>query len=159
DQITIQRLTKWTWRSPCFLFFTFSTRLIRSFLQISCYTRLNHDCKQKTQLTYAPINCVLTGSSCDSPLPKILKFTILASNESSSSTKVLKCPHIKNDSIFTHYSQQFRDPESYPTLTLTKMKTCMTSPIGLPLFSNKHLFQLTQDQKGLFKVCNGADCK
>ncbi|KAG5599724.1 hypothetical protein H5410_031094 [Solanum commersonii] len=28
--------------------------------------------------------------------------------------------------------------------------------IGLPLFSNKHLFLLTQDHKGLFKACNGA---
>ncbi|KAG5631357.1 hypothetical protein H5410_003074, partial [Solanum commersonii] len=59
---------------------------------------------KKTQLTHARINCALKDSSCDSPLPKILKFTILASNASSSSTKVLKCPHTKNDSIFTHYS-------------------------------------------------------
>ncbi len=36
---------------------------------------------------------------------------------------------------------------------------CMFSPIGLPLFSNQHLFQLTQDQKGLFKACNRAECK
>ncbi len=56
----------------------------------------------KTQLTHARINCALKDSSCDSPLPKNLKFTILASNASSSSTKVLKCPHTKNDSIFTH---------------------------------------------------------
>ena len=33
---------------------------------------------------------------------------------------------------------------------------CMLSHIGLPVFSNQHLFQLTQDQKGLFKACNGA---
>ena len=56
----------------------------------------------KTQLTYERINCAPKGSSCDSPLPKILKFTMLASNASSSSTKVFKCPHTKNDSIFTH---------------------------------------------------------
>ena len=55
----------------------------------------------KTQLTHARINCALKDSSCDSPLSKILKFTILASNASSSSTKVLKCPHNKDDSIFT----------------------------------------------------------
>ena len=36
---------------------------------------------------------------------------------------------------------------------------CMLSPIGLPLFSSKHSFQLTQDQKGLFKSCNGDECK
>ncbi|KAH0661556.1 hypothetical protein KY284_026487 [Solanum tuberosum] len=28
-----------------------------------------------------------------------------------------------------------------------------------PVFSIQHLFQLTQDQKGLFKACNGAECK
>ncbi|KAG5570980.1 hypothetical protein H5410_060746 [Solanum commersonii] len=36
---------------------------------------------------------------------------------------------------------------------------CITSPICLPVFSNQHLFQLTQDQEGLFKACNGAECK
>ncbi|KAG5631209.1 hypothetical protein H5410_002926 [Solanum commersonii] len=35
----------------------------------------------------------------------------------------------------------------------------MTSPIGLPVFSNRHLLQLTQDRKGLFKACNGIECK
>ncbi|KAG5586284.1 hypothetical protein H5410_046718 [Solanum commersonii] len=50
------------------------------------------------------INCVLKDSSCDSPLSKILKFTILASNASSSSTKVLKYPHNKDALIFTHNS-------------------------------------------------------
>ncbi|KAG5619920.1 hypothetical protein H5410_005138 [Solanum commersonii] len=35
----------------------------------------------------------------------------------------------------------------------------MTSPIGLPLFSNPHSFWLTQDKKGLLKACNGAECK
>lgn len=34
----------------------------------------------------------------------MFKFTILASNASSNTTKVLKCPHNKDDSIFTHYS-------------------------------------------------------
>ncbi|KAG5571973.1 hypothetical protein H5410_061739 [Solanum commersonii] len=36
---------------------------------------------------------------------------------------------------------------------------CIISPIGLPVFSNQHLFQLTHDQKGLLKACNGAECK
>ncbi|KAG5620422.1 hypothetical protein H5410_005640, partial [Solanum commersonii] len=58
---------------------------------------------KKTQLTHARINCALKDSSCDSPLPKNLKLTILASNASSSSTKVFKCPHTKNDSIFTQW--------------------------------------------------------
>ncbi|KAG5590042.1 hypothetical protein H5410_040556 [Solanum commersonii] len=58
----------------------------------------------KTQLTYARINCALKDSSCDLPLSKMLKFTILASNASSSSTKVLKSTENKDDSIFTHNS-------------------------------------------------------
>ena len=113
----------------------------------------------KTQLTHARINYGLKDSSCYSPLSKTLKFTILASNASSSSTNVLKFPHTKDDSIFTTMVQQFITPESQSTLTLTKVNTCMTPPIGLPLFSNQHLFQLTQDQKGLFKACNRAECK
>ncbi len=56
---------------------------------------------KKTQLTDARINCALKDSSCDPPLPKKLKLAILASNASSSSTKIFKCPHTKNDSIFT----------------------------------------------------------
>ncbi|KAG5572628.1 hypothetical protein H5410_062394, partial [Solanum commersonii] len=48
---------------------------------------------KKTQFTHARINCTLKDSSCDSPLPKILKLTILASNASSSSTKVVKPSH------------------------------------------------------------------
>ncbi|KAG5580097.1 hypothetical protein H5410_050724, partial [Solanum commersonii] len=49
----------------------------------------------KTQLTHARINCILKDSSCDTPLSKILKLTILASNASSSSTNVFICPHTK----------------------------------------------------------------
>jgi len=58
----------------------------------------------KIELTHAMIYCALEDSTCDSPLLKMHKFTILVSNSSSSSssTKVLKCPHTKNDSIFTH---------------------------------------------------------
>ncbi|KAG5610622.1 hypothetical protein H5410_021903, partial [Solanum commersonii] len=57
---------------------------------------------KKSQLTCARINCALKHSSCNSALPKNFKLTILASNASSSLTKVIKCPHTKNDSIFTH---------------------------------------------------------
>ncbi|KAG5585108.1 hypothetical protein H5410_045542 [Solanum commersonii] len=45
---------------------------------------------------------------CDSPLPKNLKLTILASNASLSLTKVFKCPHKKNDSIFTQWFNQLK---------------------------------------------------
>ncbi|KAG5570236.1 hypothetical protein H5410_060002, partial [Solanum commersonii] len=47
--------------------------------------------------------------------------------------KVSKCPHMKNDSIFTHR--------------------------GLPLFSNRLSIRFTQDQKGLSKAYNGDECK
>ncbi|KAG5595094.1 hypothetical protein H5410_036326 [Solanum commersonii] len=57
---------------------------------------------RKTQLSHARINCTLKDSSCDSPLLKNLKLTLVASNASSSSAKVIKFPHTKNDSIFTH---------------------------------------------------------
>ena len=43
---------------------------------------------KKTQLTKEKINCEHNYSSCNSPLSKILMFTIFASNASSSSTKV-----------------------------------------------------------------------
>ncbi|KAG5576678.1 hypothetical protein H5410_056812, partial [Solanum commersonii] len=86
----------------------------------------------KTQFTHLRINCVPKDSSCDTPLPNILKLAILASNASSSSTNVFECAHTKDDSIFTHK--------------------------GLPVISNQHLLQLTQDQKFLFKACNGAEC-
>ena len=57
--------------------------------------------QNKSQLTYAMINYALKDSNCDSPLSKMLKFTILAWNASSSSKKLLKCPHNKGDSMFT----------------------------------------------------------
>ena len=56
---------------------------------------------KKSQLTHAKINCALEESG-DLPFPNILKLTILSSNASSSSKKVLKFPHTKNDSIYTH---------------------------------------------------------
>ncbi|KAG5585854.1 hypothetical protein H5410_046288, partial [Solanum commersonii] len=93
----------------------------------------------KTQFTQARINCVPKDSSCDTPLPKILKLAILASKYKLKHNKVL---------------------ESNATLTFSKRRTlCMSSPIGLPVFSNRHFFQLTQDKKGLYKACNGAECK
>ncbi|KAG5631676.1 hypothetical protein H5410_003393, partial [Solanum commersonii] len=78
-------------------FCQFKKDVSNSATQVSIMTVHN-----KTQLTHARINCILKDSSCDTPLSKILKLTILASNASSSSTKVFKCPHTNNDSIFTH---------------------------------------------------------
>ena len=39
------------------------------------------------------------------------------------------------------------------------MKTYMTSPIGLPLFCNQHLFKLIQDQTGLSRLVMGLTIK
>ena len=77
----------------------------------------------KTRLTRTRINCELKESSCKTPLLKILKITILASNESSISNKVIKYSHTKNDSIFTHNSSRYKVLESNVILTLTKVNT------------------------------------
>ncbi|KAG5580039.1 hypothetical protein H5410_050666 [Solanum commersonii] len=92
----------------------------------------------KTQFTYAKIKCALKDSSCDSPISKNLMLTILASNASSSSTKVFKCPHTRSDSIFIHNVLQFKSWESNATLTLTKMNT-------MHIFTHRfaHIFQST----------------
>ncbi|KAG5590734.1 hypothetical protein H5410_041248 [Solanum commersonii] len=50
------------------------------------FIRLVPSCQ--TQLTHTRINCILKDSSCDTPLSKILKLTILASNSSPSSTNL-----------------------------------------------------------------------
>ncbi|KAG5586025.1 hypothetical protein H5410_046459, partial [Solanum commersonii] len=113
----------------------------------------------KTQFTYAKIKCALKYSSCDSPISKNLMLTILASNASSISTKVFKCPHTRNDSIFTHNGLQFKVPKSNAMLISQRRIQCIISPIGLPVFSNQHLLQLTQDQESLFKACNGLSAK
>ncbi|KAG5585775.1 hypothetical protein H5410_046209 [Solanum commersonii] len=73
----------------------------------------------KTQFTHAKIKCVPKDSSCDTPLPKILKLVIVSSNESLSSTK------IRNQMQRSHSKRRTQ---------------CMLSPIALPIFSNQHLF-------------------
>ncbi|KAG5630958.1 hypothetical protein H5410_002675, partial [Solanum commersonii] len=91
----------------------------------------------KTQFTYARINCVLKDSSCDTPLPKIFMLAIHATCPSSSLTKRIK----------------------YNTHTKKKGTQCMFSPICLPLFYNRSSVRLTQDHKGLSKACSGGECK
>ncbi|KAG5610541.1 hypothetical protein H5410_021822 [Solanum commersonii] len=58
----------------------------------------------KTQFTYARINCVLKDLSCDTPLPKILMLAILATCASSSSTKNATLTLKKRNTMhaFTH---------------------------------------------------------
>ncbi|KAG5610237.1 hypothetical protein H5410_021518 [Solanum commersonii] len=64
--------------------------------------KTQHECTDQDSTTHALINYALKDSSCDSPLLRMLKFTILASNATASSTKVVKCPYNKDDSILTH---------------------------------------------------------
>ncbi|KAG5581489.1 hypothetical protein H5410_052116, partial [Solanum commersonii] len=98
----------------------------------------------KAQITYAQVKCVLKDSSYDTPLSRILMFAILATCASSSSTKNISQLKIKNQIQRSHSKRGTQ---------------CMLSPIGLPLFSNRLSIRLTQDQKGLSKACNGAECK
>ncbi|KAG5632748.1 hypothetical protein H5410_004465, partial [Solanum commersonii] len=98
----------------------------------------------KTQFTYARINCVLKDSSCDTPLPNILMLAILATCASSSSIKKVNQFKIRNQMQHSHSKRGTQ---------------YMFSPIGLPLFFVRSSVQLTQDQKGFSKACNGDDCK
>uniref|UniRef100_M1DG64 Uncharacterized protein n=1 Tax=Solanum tuberosum TaxID=4113 RepID=M1DG64_SOLTU len=113
----------------------------------------------KTQLTHARINCALKDSSCDSPLSKMLKFTILALNASSSSTKVLKFPHNKDDSIFTHNSSTI-----YSSRITSDSHTHKDEHMHDFTHRFALIFQSTLDSahsrsKRSFKACNGDECK
>ena len=66
-----------------------------------CKTRLNHNFTQQDSTYLCKDKLAHKDSSCDLPLSNTLMFTILCSNASSSSTKVLKCTQNKNDFIFT----------------------------------------------------------
>ncbi|KAG5580821.1 hypothetical protein H5410_051448 [Solanum commersonii] len=113
----------------------------------------------KTQLTHAKINCALKDSSCDLPLSKILKFTILASNASSSSTNVLKCPHNKDDFIFTHNSSTiYSFGITYNSHThKDEHMHDFTQRFAL-IFQAKLISAHLRSQRS-FKACNGVECK
>ncbi|KAG5631984.1 hypothetical protein H5410_003701 [Solanum commersonii] len=93
------RLAKWTRRSSS-LHFIILFSLFVPFCD--CYTRIMN-AHNKIQFSYARIKCALKDSSCDSPISKNFMLTILVSNASSSSTIVFKCPHRKDDCIFTQW--------------------------------------------------------
>ena len=66
---------------------------------------------------------------------------------------------MKNDSILPHnVSIHYSFEITYNSHT-HKYEHMNDSTINLSLFSNQHLFQLTQDQKSIFKGCNEAKCK
>ncbi|KAG5595673.1 hypothetical protein H5410_036905, partial [Solanum commersonii] len=106
---TFWRLAKYVRQLSNLHFFVFSATFIPFFANRSKKEVSNSatqgsimNAHNKTQISYAKIKCALKDSSCDSPISKNLVLTILASNASSSSTKVFKCPHTRNDFIFTH---------------------------------------------------------
>ncbi|KAG5586083.1 hypothetical protein H5410_046517 [Solanum commersonii] len=74
--------------------------------------------RNKTYFTHAQINCALKDSSCDSPISKNLMLTRFVSNASSSSIKVFKCPHTKDDSIFTQWFILSQDHKGLPRLVM-----------------------------------------
>lgn len=76
-----------------------------------------------SRLTYSCKDQLFNDSSCDSLLSKNLKLTILSSNASSSTTKVFKFPHMKDDSIRTHNGLKFKAMESNVMPTVTKINT------------------------------------
>lgn len=75
-----------------------------------------------------------------------IKLIILASNSSSSLTKVLKFLHKKNDLVFTRNGSKFIAPESNATLKLTNRYTMHDFNYGFKVLSNQPLFHLAQDQ-------------
>ncbi|KAG5599598.1 hypothetical protein H5410_030968 [Solanum commersonii] len=103
---TLRRLAKWIRQSSSLHFFILFSLFI-PFCDIGVSNSATQDsvinAHNKTQFTYANIKCALKDSSCDSLISKNLILTIRASNASSSSTKVFKCPHTRNDSIFTQW--------------------------------------------------------
>ncbi|KAG5619774.1 hypothetical protein H5410_004992, partial [Solanum commersonii] len=86
----------------------------------------------KTQFTYAMINCVLKDSSCDTPLPKILMLAILATCASSR----IRCnAHNKKE----------------------EHNACFTHIFAL-IFQSTSI-RLAQHQKGVSKAFTKDECK
>lgn len=73
--------------------------------------------------------------------------------------KVNKGIKIPSHRELFHVHTLFIAPESQAIATLTKINTCMNSPVGLPIFFNQYLLQLTKDQNFLFMSCNVCECK
>ncbi|KAG5571596.1 hypothetical protein H5410_061362 [Solanum commersonii] len=115
----IKRQSKTLRRSLGLHFFQTQVQLFNKGVSNSATQDSIINAHNKTQFTYAKIKCALKDSSCDSLISTNLMLTILASNASSSSTVMFKCPHTKNDSMFTQWFHSL-NLESDATLTLTK---------------------------------------
>ncbi|KAG5580927.1 hypothetical protein H5410_051554 [Solanum commersonii] len=92
-----------SFQPPCSFLPTTRVQLFKKGVSNSATQESIMNAHNKTHFTHVKINCVLKDSSCYSPISQNLMLTILASNASSSSTKVFKCPHTRNDSIFTQW--------------------------------------------------------
>ena len=83
----------------------------------------------------------------------------LLQNANSRSTNVTRCRHTKNDSIFTNNVLSISNLQNQLQSSHWQRWTQFTtSLVVLPVFFNQPMFYLTQDQKGLFKACSGAEC-
>lgn len=87
---------------------------------------------------------------------KIFKLTI-HSNGSSSSTKVIKFPHINNNSILTHNDSQFKVSKSISTLTLIKINTMHELTIRFTHFFQSTFISFHSRSKSFFKDCSGVE--
>ena len=67
-----------------------------------CHTRFNHAAHNKTQLSHARMNCAFKDSSCDLPLSKNLKFTILASIKVQTQQRYSNVLTQRKNCIFKH---------------------------------------------------------
>ena len=113
----------------------------------------------KTQFIYARINSVLKDSSCDTPLPKILMLAILATCAIKLNRKYLSA--ITSRMIpYSHTEvNQFKIRNQMQRSHSKRGTQCMSSPIGLPVFSNQHDIKLNQDHKGLSRLVMGLRVK
>ncbi|KAG5580258.1 hypothetical protein H5410_050885 [Solanum commersonii] len=90
---SLQGISKCSWRCSGFSFFIlfslFQTQVqpFKKGVSNSATQDSIVNAHNKTQFTYARINCVLKDLGCDTPLPKILMLAILTTCASSSSTK------------------------------------------------------------------------
>ena len=103
-------------------------------------------------------NCALKGSNYDLRLSKIPKFGILASNKTSSSTKLHQCPLKKMIPFLDKLLQLYIEPQSCMTLTLTKINIYITLIIGLTLFSINICFSLLKITKVISRLLMGYGC-
>ncbi|KAG5599258.1 hypothetical protein H5410_030628, partial [Solanum commersonii] len=114
----------------------------------------------KTQLTHARINCILKDSSCDTPLPMIPQAHYTCFECKFELNKgILMSSHKERFHIHTQWFNPLKFWNQMQHSLSQRITQCMLSPIGLSVFSNQQLLQLTQDQKGFSRLVMGLSVK